>query len=67
LAFHREYLEPKFKRLKAKNCQFVLFLADGKRKAAHPGNVHHVMKLMEQQHSRIGGRGEGEGKCPRQR
>ena len=51
-AFLREFVEEKFKYFDKNNCRFVLVFAQGKRQA-HPGDIHHVVKLMEQKHSKI--------------
>ncbi|KAL7076620.1 hypothetical protein ACQ4LE_004120 [Meloidogyne hapla] len=44
-----EYVEQRFKQLRDERCQFIMFFAEGKRKA-HAGDFHHVAKLMEQRY-----------------
>ena len=48
----REKISNRFRVYTRNNCMFVIFIAPGK-KRAYPGDIHHVMKKMEQEHSRI--------------
>ena len=48
----REYVSTFFKRYVRHNCMFAMFIAPGKRNA-RPGDIHQVMKKMEQEYSKI--------------